>query len=333
MRGVSSPYLIRELEAIEAGDLAASEGLTGAPRDPLSWPTPAEKDAALAEIACHVALSERDPGLWLIRFDQTQFALQVAGVGSAEVADALGRVDAEIGSLIDCLGEAGQIADTAIFVIGDVAYAPVHSRVDPNVALVQKGLIGRDPRSSTGIRSWLAVVRSQGRSAYVYAKDADNALIARKILEAEATKTGAFRVVPASELAKTDVDPQAWFGLAATPGYEIGNGLVKPVLQPAQARSSAGGLRLIGETSNAVGFIAWGRGIRQHVRITQLELVDIAPTISMLFGLRLDDSLDGKPISGILRASVPPPPPGPKRIGTGSGGDAERTLRDLGGGR
>jgi arylsulfatase A-like enzyme len=333
MRRISSPFLINQLQVIADDALSTTmKGLTTA-RDPSSWPTPAEKDAAVAEVACYVALSDRDPGLWLIRLDQTENEMRIAGSGSTEVAAALGRIDDEIGSLVDCLEETQQLASSAIFVVGDVAYAPVHTRVDPNVALVARGLIGRDPRSAIGVRSWLAVARTQGRSAYVYAKDAGNAVAARKVLETEAARTGAFRVVPAAELAKTDVDPQAWFGLAATPGYEIGDGLSKPMLRPAETRASPGALRGKGELTNSVGFVAWGRGIRRRVRLSQVDLVDIAPTISELFGLRLDESLDGKPISGILRAATPPPPPGPKRLGVGADGDIDRTLRDMGGRR
>ncbi|MEE8164506.1 MAG: alkaline phosphatase family protein [Myxococcota bacterium] len=333
MRGMSSPLVIRELEAIAAEALGEQQGVAASKRAPASWPTPAEKDAALMEVACHVALSERDPGLWLIRLNQTEAAQHSAGSGSVELAAALRRIDEEIGYLFDCLEEAGQLADTAIFVVGDVAYRPVHTRVDPNVALVAKGLIGRDPRSPSGVRSWLAITRTHGRSAYVYAKDAANALAAREILEAEAARSGAFRVVSAVELAKVGVDPQAWFGLEAAPGIEIGDGLLRPMLRPSETRASAGALGLPGDRAGAVGFVAWGRGIRSQVRIPRLQLVDLAPTIAMLLGLRLDDDLDGTALSGILRAAVPPPPPGPKRLGVGSKGDVGRALREMGGGR
>ncbi|MBW2424918.1 MAG: hypothetical protein JRG86_11740, partial [Deltaproteobacteria bacterium] len=76
-----------------------------------------------------------------------------------------------------------------------------------------------------------------------------------------------------------------------------------------------------------------GRGIRAGVRVPELSLLDVTPTVAMLLGLRLDDEVDGAPVLGILRAAVPPPPPGPKRLGVGTGGDVDRTLRDLGGGR
>lgn len=333
MANKASPPLMQALEVIAAEASSPSEDGKTPKRDRASWPTPAEKDAALARVACQVASSERDPGLWLIRMSQTEAAFGSAGSGSREVAAALGRIDAAIGSLVDCLETAGQLADTAIFVVGDVVYRPVHTRVDPNVALVNAGLVGRDPRSSIGVRSWLALVRSHGRSAYVYAKDARNAVTAREALEAEAKASRAFHVVAAAELARAGVDPQAWFGLEAEPGFVIGNGLTGPLLQPSEARASAGGLGLDADTHDGVGLVAWGRGIRSRVRVPRMALVDIAPTIAMLLGLRLEEPIDGIPLAGILKVAVPPPPPGPKRIGVGMDGDRDRMLQDMGGGR
>ena len=89
-----------------------------------------------------------------------------------------------------------------------------------------------------------------------------------------------------------------------------------------------------GEATDAeasVGFVAWGRGIRNGVRLPRVELIDVAPTIAALLGLRLDDEVQGKAILGILRSATKPPPPGPKRLG----GDrsVDQRLRDLKKGR
>jgi arylsulfatase A-like enzyme len=251
------------------------------------------------------------------------------GNGSVEVDAALGRVDDGIGTLIECLEASGQLEETAIIVVGDIAYHPVHSSAAPNVALVQSGLIGRDPRASTGVRSWLALARSNGRSAYIYARDAANAVEARKILEVEAARTGAFRVVSAKELMAVGADPQAWFGLSAMPGYMIGNELSGPEVRPAAVRATAGALRFGNSRDVAVGFVAWGRGIRNQVRLPTIELVDVAPTIAVLLGLRLGDNLDGEPIYGLLRAETPLPPPGPKRLGSESGESTDEILREI----
>jgi len=330
VRPRSSPQIYRELETIAAEDIEwtlVNKG--GEERDLSTWPTPAEKDAALIEVACRVADSERDPGLWLMRLDQTDWLQRAMGFGSVEVGAALRRVDDGIGTLIGCLAAAGQLEETTLFVVGDIAYHPVHSSVAPNVALVQSGLIGRDPRASTGVRSWLALARSHGSSAYVYARDAANAVEAREVLEAEAVRTGAFKVVSAKELAAAGADPQAWFGLVASPGYMIGNELSGAEVRPAEVRTTAGVLRFGDSEEAAVGFVAWGRGIRNRVRIPTIELVDVAPTIAALLGLRLDDKIDGGVHDGLLRAEAPPPPPGPKRLGVERGGSADEVLREM----
>jgi hypothetical protein len=345
MRNRASPMLMRKLDAM--ADVAAEKAGRSKDKnekkaygddkddevDPFVWPTPPEKDTAFAELACHVIASERDPGLWLIRFDQTLSFQRVFGFGSVEVGDALARVDVAIGRIGDCLELADQLAETAIFVTGDVVFQPVYSRIDPNVILGRNQLIGRDPRTTTGVRSWLAISRSNGRSAYVYARNATNAIAARELLEEEAARTGAFDVVSAAQLAEAGADPQAWFGLAARPGFVIGNGLGQPALRPAQQRASAGTFPFLDVESLSVGFVAWGRGIRPRVRMLSLELADVAPTIATLLGLRLDENLAGEPLVGILRAAEPLPPPGPKRLGVGGDADIDRTLRELGGGR
>jgi len=332
----TSPPLMRALEEMAALTMKApiDDGEEKAARDPATWPTPSEKDAAFVDLACRLSETERDPGLWLIRLNQTAYVQASAGFGSLAARDALSRIDSEIGRLIGCLELAGRLADTAIFVTGDVTYRAVHTRVDPNVTLVTHGLIGRDPRSPMGVRSWRALLRSNGRSAYLYARDAESALEARKWLEDEADATHAFEVVSASELAESDADPQAWFGLAAKPGFVFGNGLSKPVLRPAGLRASAGAFPFRDPSDSSVGFVAWGRGIRPQMRVSQMDLADIAPTIATLLGLRFDSEFDGTSMIGILRAAVTPKPrSGPKRLGAGTDGDADRVLREMRGGR
>lgn len=333
-RARSSPPLITSLEAI------AKRQLDATPRDPAGnrrtragWPTADERDAAFVETACDVAGSERDPALWLIRLVEPARVLTLQGHGTREHAAALARADAHVARLLACLAEHDRLADTALFVVGDVVYRSTPTEIAPNAVLARENLIGRDPRSSTGVRSWLAAAHSHGRSAYVYAKDADDALAARRVLEREATRSLAFDVVAAADLAASGAARDAWFGLQARPGYRFGNALSGPLLRPSDVRSSPGGFALGDGAVASVGLIAWGRGIRAGMRVPELALVDVAPTIARLLGLRLDDTLDGRVLIGILRASQPLPPPGPKRLSGAGGADVEKTLREMGGGR
>ncbi len=322
----TSPALTREIATIAAEARTASEEEAATS----AWPTASQEDGVLVEVACRLIASERDAGLWLLRLDQTLRPLAAFGPGSVEVDDALDRVDAEIERLVGCLEANGQLDDTAIFVTGDVAHHPVHTRVAPNTVLARKGLVGRDPRTATGVRSWLALSRSHGRSAYVYARDAANALDARNVLRAEAERTGAFEIVSAKELAILGGDPQAWFALVSPPGIVIMDDLAGPLLAPARVRGAPGVLGDLPE-STSVGFVAWGRGIRNHVRLPTVDLLDVAPTIGALLGLDLGSDVEGRPILGILRAAVEPPPPGPKRLGQDR--DADARLRELRSGR
>lgn len=320
----TSPALTREIATLAAEAGEANAEAAGA------WPTAVQEDGVLVDLACRLIASERDAGLWLLRLDQTLGPLAAFGPGSVEVDDAFGRVDADLERLTGCLAANGQLEDAAIIVTGDAAHHPVHTRVAPNTALARRGLVGRDPRASTGVRSWLALARSHGRSAYVYARDAANAIDARNLLREEADRTGAFELVSAKELAVLDGDPNAWFALVAPPGIVITDDLAGPLIAPAGVRGAPGVLGdALDETS--VGFVAWGRGIRNHVRLPFVDLLDVAPTISALLGLRLGDDLDGEPILGILRAAVEPPPPGPKRLGQEL--DADARLREMRRGR
>ncbi|CAM9424758.1 unnamed protein product, partial [Discosporangium mesarthrocarpum] len=322
----TSPAITREITTIAAEARAA----TGDDPAVAAWPSPSQEDGVLVEVACRLVASERDAGLWLLRLDQSLGPLAAFGPGSVQADDALDRIDAEIERLIDCLAAHGQLDDTALFVTGDVAHHPVHTRVAPNTVLARKGLVGRDPRTATGVRSWLALARSHGRSAYVYARDAANALDARDVLRAEAHRTGLFEIVSAKELGLLGGDPQAWFALVAPPGIVITDDLAGPLVAPARVRGAPG---VLSEPSaeTSVGFVAWGRGVRNHVRLPTVDLRDVAPTISALLGLRLDEGVEGEPILGILRAAVEPPPAGPKRLGQDR--DPETRLRELRRGR
>jgi len=334
IRRRSTPQLSAALEAIvKAQREAAPPPAKGAAPGAVRWPDAGQRDDAFVSLACEVAASDRNPALWLIRLAETAAVLDAHGYGTREHAAALRRADDRLARLIDCLGAAGRLADTALVVAGDVAHRPVHTEIAPNVALVREKLIGRDPRSKTGVRSWLALARSHGRSAYVFAKDAQNAVAARRVLEAEGRRSGSFDVVPAADLAEQGADREAWFGLAARPGFAFGNALTGPLLRPSERRSAAGGFPFRDGAEGAVGVVAWGRGVRGQVRLPALALVDVAPTIAALLGLRLDDKPDGQPLTGLLRARQALPPPGPKRIQIGDPRDVDRTLRELGGGR
>ena len=264
---------------------------------PVGWPTAAERDALLMDLACDIARSGTPPALWLLRLSQPAGPLRVAGPNSDAARSALAAADKNVERLLDCLSGAGLLRSSAVVVVGDQVWEPVHSLIQPNIALRRASLIGRDPRVETGIGAWQAIVRSNGGSAFVYAKDEGAALRAREVLRPEAARTRAFRIVSASEMAALRADPEAWFGLEAAPGYVFGDSATGSfVVQPTIFRGASG--YLLSNSERAVGFVAWGRGLRRGVTVPVMPAIDIAPTLAALLDVSLDS--EGRPLYGIL---------------------------------
>ncbi len=131
----------------------------------------------------------------------------------------------------------------------------------------------------------------------MYARGEPEAVLARRLLDAEAERTRAFEVVSATELHRLAADPQAWFGLEAAPGYAFADGARPPLLRAARARGASG--YLLEGRDAAVGFVAWGRGLRAGVRVPRMHQIDIAPTVAALLGLPLEGAT-GRPLVGVL---------------------------------
>ena len=144
---------------------------------------------------------------------------------------------------------------------------------------------------------WDALVRSSGGSALVYATSERSARLARSALAAQADESGAYRIVSAAELAGLSADPEAWFGLAAAPGFVLSNDVSGATVEATDFRGGGGYLPT--EPESGVGFVAWGAGILNRVRLPEMSQVDVGPTAAALLGLSLAGA-DGKPVVGIL---------------------------------
>ena len=97
--------------------------------------------------------------------------------------------------------------------------------------------------------------------------------------------------------ARHSADPEAWFGLEAAPGFVLSN-LVSGATVEATGFRGGGGYLPTGPESR-VGFVAWGAGILNRVRLPEMLQVDVGPTAAALLGISLAGA-DGKPVVGIL---------------------------------
>lgn len=286
-------------EAVPRETLALVQQAGGS--DPAAQTPGAARDAVLIQVACQLIASQTPPPLMLIHLSQTSAPLARDGVDAPATRAAFAAVDAGLTRLLGCAQSAGLLADSAFAIVGDHGWMPVHTAVEPNAVLADAGLL--TPESGgPGLLSWSALTRSNGGSAFVYAKRRDDALLARRALERAAEQTASFRVVSADEMLRLGADPDAWFGLEAAPGFIFSDATTGPVVQPATILASGGYLPDRPEMASA--FVAWGAGLRNGIGVPELRQLDVAPTLGRLLGLSLDDS-EGRVLVGLL--ALPPP--------------------------
>jgi len=268
----------------------------------LARPGPA-RDALLVELACDLLRGPRPPTLLLLRLRGPEAALRDAGPASPAARAAFAGADAELGRLLACLDDAGLLGASAVAVAGDRALHAVHTAIRPNALLAQARLVRLDALG--GVAEWAAIARSNGGSAFVYARDEARALEARGVLEDVARRSGAFRVVSADEMIRLGADPEAWFGLEALPGFTFSDAAAPPIQLPSPERSANG--RLWEDRPATPGFVAFGRGVRRGVRIPRMSQLDVAPTLASLLGLPLE-RVEGRTLVGLLSAPAPAAP-------------------------
>jgi hypothetical protein len=237
-----------------------------------------------------------------MRLRGPEAALVATGPASQDSAAAFSVVDELLVRLLRCAEQAGVLPQSAFVVTGDRALEPVHTVLRPNVWLSEAGWI-----TPQGL--WKAFASSNGGSAFVYADEARTALDARKILEARAKESGAFEIVSAEAMIALGVDPDAWFGLQAEPGFAFENEQGGAALTPAPVKASAGAL--LGDPLPPAGLVAFGRGFRSGVRVPRMSQLDVAPTLAALLGVKLEGA-SGHSLVGLLRV-----PPGPAEAQSG----------------
>jgi hypothetical protein len=284
LEGAAAPSLLAL--AREAGGAEPAAQLPGAARD-----------AVLVEVACRLLSNSEPPHLLLLHLSQTALPLAARGVDAPETRAAFASADAEIARLLSCADAQDRLARTVFAVVGDHGATPVHTVVAPNVVLALVGLL-TPKQVGTDLLSWAAIVRSNGGSAFVYAKGGEDAVLARTALTRSASQTEAFRVVSAEEMLRLGADPDAWFGLEAEPGFAFVDDARGLLLRPALRRGGWGYLPDRPEMD--AGFVAWGPGLGRRLRVPEMRQTDVAPTLAQLLGLSLEGA-EGRVLVGVLR--------------------------------
>ena len=241
-------------------------------------------DDRSAEMAAYLLATHR-PGLLtvhLIGVDNSQHAEGREGAGLPRALAALDRCVARI---VEAAEQAGILERTAFIITGDHGFIDVHTRISPNIWLIEAGLM-----SSTSDRGdWRATVHNTSAAGFLFLADpgdSDTLATVRSILDSRPPEVRSlFRILEPAEMARLQGAPDAALGLAPIPGTYISSSVEPPAVQPTDGASHGFLPDLTPEIYT--GLVAWGAGIQPGASVPMLSLDQIAPLVSSLLGLEM----------------------------------------------
>lgn len=209
------------------------------------------------------------------------------------VRKAVAGADRALGTIMEAIERAGIKDSTAIIVTGDHGFVNVTSSFNPNVLLVQNGLI-RDIKKD----DWKAQFYSTGGSAFLHLKDRNDLQTlnqVRQLLNSlPAGQKKLFKIIERKQLDAIGADPNAALAITGLNNATIGNSATGAIVKPAKG-GTHGYYPDFREIQT--GFVAFGPGLAKGVTINEMNLTDIAPIIAQLLGL---DFKVGKVPAGVI---------------------------------
>lgn len=284
-RTQSTPGLI-DAVVEELGGFGANDN-----RDPI------QRDRFATAVALHIIRNHR-PNLLLIHLVETDYRQHASGPHSPEARAAFARVDAHVGAIAHATEEAGIRDRTTFIITGDHGFAPVHSVLQPNVALHRAGLLETD--ADGDVLDWQAIADGP----VIRLRRPDDPVLAQRVAElfhtlASVEQRGLFRVIPRDELTRLGADPEALLAIEPAVGYYWSGGFEgERFVAPTDRRGAHGYLPT--NPLMHTGLILSGAGVVPGVSIPFARQVDIAPTVAHLLGFEMPDT-DGSTIARVLQ--------------------------------
>lgn len=248
------------------------------------------------EMAAYI-LSKYKPNLMTVHLIATDHFQHEQGRNGKKVETAIAAVDRAIGKIMEAAERSNIMERTTFIITGDHGFVDIHSALNPNIWLVEEGLM--DDENDRG--EWKATFHTSGASAFLMLKNPNDKGIedkVRKKLNAVPERyKKLFRIVERDELDEIGSDPNAIFALAPVPGIAMSSASKGEILM-ARKGGTHGYFPDFPEIET--GFIAWGAGIAPNKSLQQIGLEDIAPVIARLLNLNFK-AQDGVLYPGILK--------------------------------
>lgn len=234
------------------------------------------------------------PDLTLVHFLDIDMSRHKYGYAAPEAFRAMERVDQRIGELITTLKSQGIYDETAIIILGDHSQIDVHTPIYLNERFMDDGYI----KIKHGkITDWKLYAKPCDGSCYIFISDDMSEEFKDEIYEylyriQGEKKSGISKIYTGEEAGKFGATDKCSFMLEARIGYYFAENREDRVFKAAH-----GYLPTI--PSYQTVFMASGCGIKKNVQVSNISLVDEAPTIAKLLGIELGNT-NGRCIEEIL---------------------------------
>jgi predicted AlkP superfamily pyrophosphatase or phosphodiesterase len=249
------------------------------------------KDVNVGRIAAYVIRKDQ-PNLMTIHLFSVDHNEHMQGRDGNLVRAAVAGADSAVGIIVDALKAAGIWDETVIIVTGDHGFLDVKKSVNPNVWLVQAGLITDVKKDE-----WKAQFFSVGGSAYLYLKDRkDKETLdkVRKLLDEQPDSIKSLiRIISRKEMDKIGGNPDVEFALSGLNGASFGSGMTGEAVRPGKG-GTHGYFPDFFEIRT--GFVAHGPGIRKGGVIQEMSERDTAPSVAKLLGLSFPSAIGKVPL-------------------------------------
>lgn len=255
--------------------------------------------------ACAVdIIKEFKPDLMFIHFSYVDHQRHRCGAETEKILHAIDFVDERIGEVIKATEDAGIFDDTDFIILGDHAQINVDTVFNINKILVDKGYITLAEDGS--VKDWKIYVHSASFSAQVYTQNV-SLEEARGVLDDIREEYPEYmeRVMNTFEANEIyHLDGPFDFVLEAQTHVIFGQGLSGDLLnkpEPGNYKFSHSTHGYAPEKGPNPPFIISGPSAKEGAVVKEARLVDEAPTVMSLFGLKMPDDIDGKVISEIIK--------------------------------
>jgi predicted AlkP superfamily pyrophosphatase or phosphodiesterase len=260
------------------------------------------RDHVWTQAGIHIIRQHR-PNLLLfhlLNLDSTQHRY---GPRTPAAMSAMSLLDAQVAALLHAVRDSGLADRTTVFVVSDHGFKGVKRHIRPNVAFMKEGLL--QTKGDTVAKAQAYSVPEGGTAiVYITVPDPDGAILARA-KKALAGVEGLAAIVEPPDFPRYGLpDPSASdqmgsLFLVAKDGYAFTAAATGDVVADTTPTSLGSHGYLAEDPDLRSLFIASGRGIRRGVALDSADVLDLAPTMARLLGVRLD-GIEGREMTAIL---------------------------------